>query len=223
VTPWLAAGLGVLIAATAALEAPRHIVLSYGPIDPGVRCRVLRCASAAPGRGRGSLATAKPGIELPPPSPTGAPDAQVSTAPLVTPAAPLVTPGAPLATPGATPAFTPAASPAASPAARSAPDVTLRYLVIRKDDAGFVGVITVQSRQQLGDWSLRFTIPGDRISNILGAQWMPSASGDGGVAKGQPWPWPRSGPKMAKIVIFASGTPHPPASCSFDGKSCRFG
>jgi len=95
--------------------------------------------------------------------------------------------------------------------------------VLRHGHGTFLAVITVQSRAKLGDWSLEFAIPGAAISDVWGATWQPSASLDGGVASGQSWPWARSGPGMAKIVIFATGRPRPPAGCTFDGATCVFG
>jgi len=202
VTPWFAAGVGVLVAATVALEAPKHAVLSYGPVDPGVLCKNLGCASAAPLRSPGSLASAKPGVQLPPPAQTRTP-AVTRTRTQHAQAAPA-----------------PAAQPA--PTTDRSPQITIHFAVLKHGNGNFLGVITVRSSQDLGDWSLGFTIPGARISDVWGAQWQPSASLDGGIANGQPWPWPRPGPGMAKIVIFATGTPRSPTSCLFDGESCAF-
>jgi hypothetical protein len=94
--------------------------------------------------------------------------------------------------------------------------------VIRHGRGTFIAVITVQSSRKLGDWTLGFVIPGARISDVWGGKWQPSASGSGGVASGQPWPWERSGPGTARIVIFATGRPRVPAGCTFDGEGCVF-
>jgi hypothetical protein len=195
VTPWFAAGAGILIAATLALGAPRHAVLSYAPIDPGVLCKNPRCATAVPTHAPGSLAGAQPGIALKVP--------KVAPAPAV-------------------PAPAPAAQPSATPRLATASDIAVHYVLLRHQHGGFLAVISVQSRQKLGSWTLGFTIPGVAISDVWGARWQPSASGSGGVASGQPWPWPRSGPGMAKIVIFATGRPRPPTGCTFNGQSCAF-
>jgi hypothetical protein len=47
VTPWLAAGAGIVAAAALAVDVP-HAVLSYGPANPGQSCQVSGCNSAAP-------------------------------------------------------------------------------------------------------------------------------------------------------------------------------
>jgi hypothetical protein len=199
VTPWLAAGTGIVIAAAMALAAPRHAILSYGPIDPGMLCKNPGCAPIVPGYGHGSLAGAKPGIQLRPP--------KIRRAPAVPAAA---------ARPGAAPlAARRGASPAGSPAG-----VTIRYGVFSHGHGTFMSVITVQSRENLGAWSLGFAIPGARLGDVWGATWQPSASGDGGVASGGP---SRSGPGTVKIVIFATGRPRAPVGCTFDGRGCVFG
>jgi hypothetical protein len=65
VTPWFAAGAGVVIAATLALNSP-HTVLTYKP-------NTSRCASCVPPR---SLATARPGVILRTPQPAARPRAE---------------------------------------------------------------------------------------------------------------------------------------------------
>jgi Cellulose binding domain len=68
VTPTFAAGLGIVIAAVIAYPLTRTVI-SYGPAPPvaGHPCPVTHCATTAPGSG--GLATAKPGLRLPPPTP----------------------------------------------------------------------------------------------------------------------------------------------------------
>jgi hypothetical protein len=212
VTPWFAAGVGIVIAAMLALATPRHAVLSYGPLDPGVPCQNSRCATVVPAHG--SLASARPGVQLELP--------EIRRAPAVPDAA-----GQPGARPRparpARPARSARSARSARPAsARSASSAgaTVHYAVLPQGNGTFLAVITVRSSKKLGNWSLEFVIPGARISDVWGARWQPSARGDGGVASGHPWPWTRSGPGMAKIVIFATGKPRPPASCTFDGGSC---
>jgi hypothetical protein len=194
VTPWFAAGVGILVAATLALVTPKHAVLTYGPIRPGILCKHLRCTLPVPRHGPGSLAGAKPGIQLQLP--------KVRRSPAVPPA------------------VTVRPSTTRRPASQA--EIAVHYVVIRHSHGTFLAVITVQSSRKLGDWTLGFVIPGARISDVLGGKWQPSASGSGGVASGRPWPWTRSGPGTAKIVIFATGRPRAPAGCTFDGEGCVF-
>jgi cellulose binding protein with CBM2 domain len=65
VTPTFAAGLGVVIAAVIAYPLTKAVI-SYGPAPPvaGHRCLVTACATTAPDGG--GLATAKPGVRMPP-------------------------------------------------------------------------------------------------------------------------------------------------------------
>jgi hypothetical protein len=60
-TPWFAAGAGIVIAAAMAVDS--QAALTYAPGDPGLRCQVSGCASPAPGHPPG-LATAHPGVAL---------------------------------------------------------------------------------------------------------------------------------------------------------------
>jgi hypothetical protein len=69
VTPWFAAGAGMVIAAAVAVDSPA--ALTYGPSVPGVRCSVSGCASPAPAR-EPDLATASPGVALKEPGRAGA-------------------------------------------------------------------------------------------------------------------------------------------------------
>ena len=63
VTPWFAAGAGIVIAAALAVDSPA--ALTYVPTDPGVRCPVSGCTGAVPGHGPG-VSAATPGRPLPP-------------------------------------------------------------------------------------------------------------------------------------------------------------
>jgi hypothetical protein len=59
-TPWFAAGAGIVIAAALAVDS--QAALTYAPSDPGASCPVSGCASPAPGHP--DLATARPGVAL---------------------------------------------------------------------------------------------------------------------------------------------------------------
>jgi hypothetical protein len=64
VTPWFAAGAGVVIAAALAVDSPA--ALTYAPNSPGlpgVRCAASDCAQPSPGRAP-AVATASPGVPL---------------------------------------------------------------------------------------------------------------------------------------------------------------
>jgi hypothetical protein len=60
-TPWFAAGAGIVIAAAVAVGSPA--ALTYSPTGPGARCSVSRCANPAPDRVP-DVATASPGVAL---------------------------------------------------------------------------------------------------------------------------------------------------------------
>jgi hypothetical protein len=60
-TPWFAAGAGIVIAAAMAVDS--QAALTYAPSGPGMRCPVSGCASPARGHPP-DVATARPGVAL---------------------------------------------------------------------------------------------------------------------------------------------------------------
>jgi hypothetical protein len=101
--------------------------------------------------------------------------------------------------------------------------VMIQYRTIRAFPSGFIAMITIQGHDKPGAWTLTFSFAGAQVQHVLGAQWQPDSTGNGGVATGQPWPWPGQKPGTSRIVIFAGGHSSTPGSCSFDGASCSFG
>ncbi len=93
-------------------------------------------------------------------------------------------------------------------------------LLPRHHNHGFMAVILVQARHRLGDWELKFAIPGASIEHIMWAKWR--HDGNVVIVSGSPLPWPRSGGDEARIVVFGTGKPGWPTSCEFDGGSCTF-
>ena len=63
VTPWFAAGAGIVIVAALAVDS--SAALTYVPADPAVRCPVTGCPGATPSHGP-DVAAATPGLPLPP-------------------------------------------------------------------------------------------------------------------------------------------------------------
>jgi Cellulose binding domain len=197
VTPQFAAGAGIVIAAMLAVDVP-HASLTYGPNPPVRECAEHSCTSkAAPG----GLATAKPSIKLK--TPRRRPHQAATTG-----------------TAGTTGSA--ASAGATGTGGGSQPTAAIEYRTIRVSDSGFVSMITIKSRRSLDAWTLMFTFSDARVQRVWGAAWQPDSNGHGGVATGQPWPWPGQKPSAARIVIFASGSSARPASCSFNGASCSF-
>jgi hypothetical protein len=63
-TPWLAAGIGVVLAAALALHGP-HTELTYTPANPEAPCTPDHCGAAVPGQGAGRApSVAGPGTRL---------------------------------------------------------------------------------------------------------------------------------------------------------------
>lgn len=196
-TPWLAAGVGVVVAAVLALNVPRA-VLTYSQTNPGARCQAPSCNLVPPVQQHGGLAAKDPGVEL------------RRHKRHAGPARPLAARG-----------------PAARGHARNrkphqpvAP-VDVQYQILRRWPAGFTGLITIMSRATLSGWRLAFRYPDVHIDSVAGAKW--NARGDGGVASAVPWPWGGPPGNIVRILIVANGMPGQPTSCRFDGARCSFG
>ena len=91
--------------------------------------------------------------------------------------------------------------------------IKVEYELLPKRHDGFMALILVQGRHRLGDWELRFRLPGATIEHIMWARWRRHGHGVV-VVTGSPLPWPRSGDNQARIVIFGTGTPRWPAAAS---------
>jgi hypothetical protein len=194
-TPWLAAGVGVVVAAVLALNVPRA-VLTYSQTNPGANCQAPSCDRVSPLHQRAGLAAKDPGIELKRHS---------------RPAAPRVVP---------TTAREPAA-PAHRKRHPAGPPAEVLYQVLRRWPSGFSGLITITSRATLSDWRLAFKYPGVHIDSVTGAKW--NARGDGGIASAVPWPWGGPPGNTVRIMIVANGMPGQLTACRFDGTPCTFG
>jgi hypothetical protein len=203
VTPWFAAGAGIVVAALLAVESP-HQVLSFGP-PVYQHCSSQHCTAGVRPT-PGSLAGSTPGVPIKHAQPANVRRAAVG---------PHAFAGEPARSAGNR------AAPAHPPAA---PVVTVHFQLLgrhRPGYRGFAALITLQGSKP-GDWTLRFVLPGAQIERVWGAHWRPSPSDDGGTATGQPWPWPHSDGDQARIAILGTGTSGPPTGCVFDGARCSF-
>ena len=99
--------------------------------------------------------------------------------------------------------------------------VQVQYALLPRYSDHFIAVIVITSRRPLGDWTLRFAIPGSQIKLVMWAKWRPLGD-DGGIVSGPPWPSARSGADRTRIVIMGIGAPGLPRGCVFDGARCSF-
>lgn len=199
VTPWFAAGAGIVIAAALAVNAPT--ALTYGPTGPGPQCTMRGCAGVGQGRPP-EVATATPGVAIRPPDG----DAKGG---------------------GSAHAQHPGAE-----------DIELGYRIFRHSESGFIAVITMPGAAKAGGWSLQFAFSAAQVRHVWGARWQPSRDGAGGTANGpspsgrgssQARPPEQAGtpgpdiPDPDQMMVFATGRPQVPSSCTLDGISCSFG
>ena len=88
----------------------------------------------------------------------------------------------------------------------------------------FSVTITLPAGQARTGWRLRFELPGRSVMAVLGAQWWPDATDDGGMAVR-----PAAGgyvsptdPAGVSFKVSVSGAPVAPVGCVLNGKPCRF-
>jgi hypothetical protein len=88
----------------------------------------------------------------------------------------------------------------------------------------FSVTVTLPAGQARNGWRLRFALPGRSITEVLGAQWLPDAADDGGVAAmltrdGYVSP---SDPSGVSFTVSASGPPVAPVGCVLNAQPCHF-
>jgi hypothetical protein len=209
-TPWLSAGVGIVVAAGLALNLP-HAVLTYSPNYPGTKCRVHACGAVGSHHAPSGLAATNPGVKL-------------RHARHAHPGQPAGSAGLPPAVPAVAPGRGPAAP---APARHRAPHrsiaVEVQYQTLQRWPSGFTALITITSQQDLAGWRLSFGYPGVYIDSVTGAKWQARSNGDGGVATPVPQPWGGQAGNQIRIMIIANGPAGQPADCRFDGAPCSFG
>jgi len=203
-TPWLSAGVGIVVAAGLALNMP-HAALTYSPTYPATTCRQPACGEAASPHMPPGLTVTGPGMKL-----RHARQARAHQS------------AGTAATTGRPPAVTPPKGPANPAHARRPAGVQVRYRTLQQWPDGFTALITITSRADLDHWRLSFRYRGVRIDSVTGATWAARRDDDGGVASAVPWPWGAPAGNEVKILVIANGTPGQPTHCKFDGARCSF-
>jgi hypothetical protein len=112
-------------------------------------------------------------------------------------------------------------SPPRSDASVRLTGLKIEYQLMPGPNHGFIAVIVVDSRRRLGDWELRFVLPGASIDHVMWAKWRHRGP-HGVLVTGSPLPWGEPNDHQARIVVFGTGQPKGPTSCEFDGVSCTF-
>jgi hypothetical protein len=105
---------------------------------------------------------------------------------------------------------------------RSGRSVEVRYRLLTRHQGRFMAMIEISGRRPLGNWRLRFLLPGARVTSVMWGPWTTDDSGAITVSGG-PSPWPRSSPDQARIVISGAGAPQWPWRCVFNRVRCVVG
>jgi hypothetical protein len=125
--------------------------------------------------------------------------------------------------------------------------LTVTFSVPWQQNGNFQAVIIVRGKHLPANWRLEFTMPGTHIRYVVGAQWQPLPSGDGGTASatqrqyggggsgygqgyGQGNGGYGQGPGGGRpgqgggisFLVMGSGSAGTPATCVFDGSGCTF-
>jgi hypothetical protein len=101
--------------------------------------------------------------------------------------------------------------------------LTLTFTVRWHRHDSFGAAISISGRRSLGAWQLAFRLPGTQIRDVFGAEWVQSATGDGGTASPFNVDFGRTGDHdRVSFWIIGTGSPSSPTSCTFDGATCTF-
>ena len=101
--------------------------------------------------------------------------------------------------------------------------LTFTFTVLWHGHDSFGAAISVSGKRSLGAWQLTFRLPGTQIQNVFGAEWLQSATGDGGTASPFHVDFGRAADHDAvSFRIFGTGSLSRPTSCTFDGATCTF-
>jgi hypothetical protein len=125
------------------------------------------------------------------------------------------------------------------------------FLVLWHQQNGFAALVTVSGHAVPTSWKLSFLMSGARIGFVTGADWQPSAAGDGGTASalshrhggggyggggygggggngngGDTVSYGRGhdrGVPEISFTVSGTGPVRTPTNCVFDGDACTFG
>jgi hypothetical protein len=86
----------------------------------------------------------------------------------------------------------------------------------------FLALIVIVANARLTPWTLRFRLPGARVTWIAGSLGWHAGGAGTIVVRGAPMQWARSAGRQARLVIFGIGRPRWPTDCVFDAVGCRF-
>ncbi|HUA30585.1 MAG TPA: cellulose binding domain-containing protein [Streptosporangiaceae bacterium] len=194
VTPWFAAGAGIVIAAALAVDSPA--ALTYVPTDPAVRCPVTGCPGAEPGHGP-DVAAATPGTPLP----AGSGPREGAA------------PGALRRGAAAVPYQV-----GYQVARRWSSGFLATITIPRNLKPGPWSLqLAFPSARVDRVWGARWWPSGNGDAGTATGPWPGRERGrdDGGPGAGRS--------EDGQVVISATGTPTTPSACRLDGVSCRFG
>ncbi len=97
--------------------------------------------------------------------------------------------------------------------------VLVRYWLMTQRRGHFMAMIAISTHRPLGNWRLRFVLPGASVTSVMWGRWTKDETGAVTVS-GEPSPWPRSAPDQARIVISGTGEPQWPRHCAYNGARC---
>jgi hypothetical protein len=122
----------------------------------------------------------------------------------------------------------PAASPSAPPGSPAtthsgSPGVQITYRTLSTWATGFTGelMISNRSRNGIAGWRLAISYKRSQVTDVTGAQWLPRASSTGGTLEPDPASGPLGPHRSVRISYTATGTPHAPTGCDFNGVRCK--
>ena len=120
----------------------------------------------------------------------------------------------------------------AKPGGAAASGLTFTYTVLWQQKGTFDAMVSIAGKAAPAHWQLSFHVPGDTITYVMGANWLPSADRSGGVASAlssSPGPWGtgpgdphEQGQHGVLFMVVGDGTPVTPSGCFYNGAHCTF-
>jgi hypothetical protein len=100
--------------------------------------------------------------------------------------------------------------------------VQVSYRTLGSWATGFTGQLTISnhSKHHLTGWHLAISYKNSRITGVSGARWIPRSGGASGTVEPASSSDPLGAGTSVRISYTATGTPHAPAACDFNGTRC---
>ena len=124
----------------------------------------------------------------------------------------------------ADPASSPSTSQAAAGSAKAAArNVQVTYHTVSTSPTAFTGELVIRNRSNhaLSGWHLTISYETTQITDVAGANWQPRAGSTSATIGPRPPSSPLGAGGSVRVTYTATGAPHAPSGCDFNGIRCH--